>query len=162
MSRTGRLKKSEADRKKRQGQRMFINGLSKDEISEILEVHIETINRWARAEDWQADKDLHSISIGELKREVLQTYADMKEGRTPKISADQLSKLASTFEKFSDKKKALAYMYENFEQLSDVIIKDALSQRSKKGKEEKLATAKYVRDIMDQVLGDTYKEAMND
>tara|TARA_R110002050_G_scaffold295237_1_gene453859 strand:- start:18305 stop:18793 length:489 start_codon:yes stop_codon:yes gene_type:complete len=162
MSRTGRLKKSEADRKKRQGQRMFINGISKDEIAEILEVHIETINRWYRDYNWQADKDLHSISIGELKREVLQTYSDIKEGKQPKVSADQLSKLAATFEKFSDKKKALAYMYENFEQLSDAIIKDALSERTKKAKEEKLGTAKYIREMMDIVTAQTYKEALHD
>jgi len=162
MANKGRLTKKESDRKKRQGERMFINGLSKDEISEILEVHIETVHRWYKQGKWQEAKDLHSISIGELKRQVLQTFKQIKDGETPDISADQLSKLAATFEKFSDKKKALAYMYENFEQLCDAIIKDALSERTKKAKEEKLSTAKYVREVMDVVTAKTYKEALHD
>lgn len=162
MAGKGRLTKKDSDKKKRQGQRMYINGLSKDEIAEILRVHIETINRWYKQYNWQEDKDLHSITIGEMKRQVLLTYKQMKDGDTPDISADQLSKLAATFEKFSDKKKALAYMYENFEQLCDYIIKDALSERTKKGKEEKLSTAKYVREAMDAVTAKIYKEALND
>jgi transposase len=158
----GRLTKKESDTKKRQGKRMFINGFSRQEISEILEVHIETVKRWHKKEEWQKEKDVHSLSVSELKRETLQTFADMKEGKTPKLSPDQLSKLASTFDKLSDKKKALAYMYENYELLSDAILKDALSERSKAKKESKLETAKYVREMMEALTSKTYKEALND
>lgn len=158
----GRLTKKQSDQKKRQGKRMFINGFSVDEIAEILEVHIETIKRWLKDQNWQKEKDVHSLSIAELKRETLQCFADMKEGKTPKLSPDQLSKLASTFDKLSDKKKALAYMYENFELLSDAVLKDALSESSKKKKDAKLETAKYVREIMEDLTSKTYKEALND
>lgn len=158
----GRLTKKESDQKKRQGKRMFINGFSVDEIASILEVHIETIKRWKKQYDWQKEKDVHSLSISELKRETLQTFADMKEGKTPKLSPDQLSKLAATFDKLSDKKKALAYMYENFELLSDALLKDALSERKKADKEKKLEMAKYVREMMEDLTSATYKEALND
>jgi len=158
----GRLTKKESDRKKRQGKRMFINGFSKDEIAEILEVHLETIKRWHKQYGWQKEKDVHSLSVSELKRETLQTFADMKEGKTPKLSPDQLSKIASTFEKLSDKRKALAYMYENFELLSDAILKDALSEQKKKKREEKLETAKYVREVMEDLTSKTYKEALHE
>lgn len=158
----GRLTKKESDTKKRQGKRMFINGFSKDEIADILEVHIETIKRWHKQDEWEKEKDVHSLSISELKRETLQTFADMKAGITPKLSPDQLSKLAATFDKLSDKKKALAYMYENYELLSDALLKDALSERSKVKKESKLETAKYVREIMEELTSTTYKEALND
>lgn len=158
----GRLTKKQSDQKKRQGKRMFINGFSKDEIAEILEVHVQTIDRWYKSENWQKEKDVHSLSIAELKRETLQCFADMKEGKQPKISPDQLSKLASTFDKLSDKKKALAYMYENYELLSDALLKDALSERSKKKKEAKLETAKFVREVMEDLTSATYKEALND
>lgn len=158
----GRLTKKESDKKRRQGKRMFINGFSRQEIAEILEVHIETIKRWYKQDEWQKEKDMHSLSISELKRETLQTFADMKEGKTPKLSPDQLAKLASTFEKLSDKKKALAYIYENFDNLSDAILKDALSERKKATRESKLDIAKYVREIMDDLISATYKEALND
>lgn len=158
----GRLTKKESDKKRRQGKRMFINGFSKQEIAEILEVHIETVKRWYKQDEWQNEKDMHSLSIAELKRETLQTFADMKKGEIPKLSPDQLSKLASTFEKLSDKKKALAYIYENYDDLSDAILKDALSERKKAEKERKLEIAKYVRDIMDELITKTYKEALND
>jgi len=158
----GRLTKKESDTKKRQGKRMFINGFTPVEIADILEVHIETIKRWKKQGDWQKEKDVHSLSISELKRETLQTFADMKEGKTPKLSPDQLSKLAATFDKLSDKKKALAYMYENFEMLSDAILKDALSERKKATREQKLETAKYVREMMEDLTSATYKEALND
>ncbi|WP_372747043.1 hypothetical protein [Lutibacter sp.] len=158
----GRLNKNEADKKKRQGLRMFINGFSKDEIADILEVHIETVKRWANQFNWEDEKDVHSISIVELRKEVLQTFADMKEGKTPKLSADQLSKLAATFDKLSDNKKALSYMYQNFESLSNAILKDALSERAKKTKDYKLEVAKYVREVMDQLTSATYKEVFND
>lgn len=158
----GRLTKQQSDAKKRQGLRMYINGFSKQEIAEILEVHLETVKRWANQFNWEDEKGVHSISIVELKKEVLQTFADMKGGKTPKLSADQLSKLAATFDKLSDSKKALSYMYENFEALSDAILKDALSERSKKKKEHKLETAKYVRSVMDSLTSTTYKEVFNE
>lgn len=158
----GRMTKKESDKKKRQGKRMFINGFSNDEIADVLEVHIETISRWAKKDEWQETKDIHSLSISELKQETLRSFAALKNGETPKVSPDQLSKLSTTFEKLSDKKKNLAYMYDNYEELSDAILKDALSERSKKKREEKLELSKYVRAVMDQVVNKTYKEALND
>ncbi|MEM8506228.1 MAG: hypothetical protein AAF717_00300 [Bacteroidota bacterium] len=158
----GRLSRKEAEQKKRQGKRMYINDLSLVEIAEILEIHLETAQRWARQGKWKQEKELHSISISEIKRQMLTTFHEMKEGKQPTISADQLSKLAAAFDKLNDKKKALAYMYENYEELSDAIIKDALSERTKKVKEEKLSIAKYVREKMDLVTSKAYKESLHD
>jgi len=158
----GRLTKKESDQKKRQGKKMFINGFSQNEIADVLEVHLETIKRWYKKYDWQDAKDIHSLSISELKQETLRSFAALKAGETPKVSPDQLSKLSSTFEKLSDKKKNLAYMYDNFEELSDAILKDALSERLKKNREAKLEMAKYLRGMMDEVVSKTYKEALND
>ena len=162
MAKAGRLTKKESDQKKRQGKRMYVNGFSRIEIAEILEVHIETVKRWYKDYKWQDEKDMHSLSISELKRQVLQTFSDMKAGNTPKLSPDQLSKLASTFEKLSDKRKSLAYMFENFEILTDAILKDALSERKKSEKERKIEISKYVRDMMEDITSKTYKEALND
>jgi len=156
------MTKKESDKKQRQGKRMYINDFSLDEIAEILEVHIDTIKRWAKKDGWEDARAIHSISIAEIKRETLQCFADMKAGKSPKISPDQLSKIAATFEKLSDKKKALAYMYENFDALSDAILQDAMSERLKKDKEEKLKIAKYVRSTMDNLVSQTYKDALNE
>lgn len=158
----GRLTKKESDKKKRQGKRMYINGFSINEIADVLEVHAETIKRWSKQDGWQEAKEIHSLSISELKQETLRSFAAMKAGETPKISPDQLAKLASTFEKLSDKKKNLAYMYDNFEQLSNAILKDALGESTKKKREAKLETAKYLRVVMDNVTSLAYKEALND
>ena len=65
----GRLTKKESDKKKRQGKRMFINGFSHNEIADVLEVHLETIKRWSKKDGWEEAKDIHSLSISELKAE---------------------------------------------------------------------------------------------
>lgn len=158
----GRLTKKESDRKKRQGKRMFINGFSRAEIADIIDVHIETVKRWYKQYEWQDAKDIHSFSVSEVKEEILKSFVALKNGQEPKVSPDKLSKIVAAFEKLTDKKKNLAFMYDNFEELSDAILKDGLSERSKKNREEKLEIAKYVRGVMDDVVSKTYKEALHD
>lgn len=157
-----RMKKSLSEAKQRQGEKMYINGFSKNEIAEVLEVHPETINRWCIDNEWEEAKKVHNISISELKQQILQNFIDLKNGVTPKISPDQLSKIASAFERISDKKKNLAYMYDNFEILSNAIIEKGMSSRTKKDKTKYLDIAKEVREVMDYIVAKTYKEAINE
>lgn len=160
--RKGRLTKAAAEKKKREGKRMYINGIPLAEIAEILEIYIDTVKSWRRAGDWDEAKNVHSISIGELKEQILQSFVDMKEGKTPKMSPDQLSKIAAAFEKLTDKKKNLAYMHDNYEALTDELIKRATQAKTKKDKDERLEMVKYVRVVMDAVVTQTYKEALYD
>jgi len=157
-----RMRKEVADKKKRDGKRMFIRGYSLNEIAEVTEVYIDTIKKWAKEDDWQTAKDVHSISIGELKEQVLQTFIDLKEGKTPKLSPDKLSKISAAFQSLSDKKKNVTYMYDNYEILSDALIDSAVEAKTKKEREYRLEIAKYVRGVMDNVVSETYKEALND
>lgn len=160
--RKGRLTKEQSEKKRLDGKRMFINGLSYTEISKILEVHIDTVKKYALADHWEDAKKMHQVSIGEMKAEVLNTFHSLKNGEKPKLSADQITKVVAAFEKLNDRKKNVAYAVENFELLTNALIQKATKSSSKKQKEERIHILKYVSEVMQQLVNDLYQEALND
>lgn len=149
------------DAKMREGKNLYIRGFSSQSISTVIDISINTINKWKKAENWEEAKKMHSISVGSLKAEILETFTSLKNGETPKISSDQLSKLSSAFEKLSDKKKNLAYMYDNFDELSELMAEEVTLA---KGKEKALKLQQYkdVRALMQRLTNEKYKEALDD
>ena len=161
--RKGRLPKAQSDKKRREGKRMFVkNGLTLSEIAEILEVYIDTVKKWHRNDGWAKAKDLQVISIDGLKEELLNTFNDLKAGKTPKLSSDQISKLVSSFEKLSDKNKNLAYCFENYDLLTDKLIGKVAEATNDKEKKRLLDIVKYVRDCTTEIVDELYKEVLND
>jgi len=158
--RRGRLPKAESDKKKRDGKRMFINGLSFSEIAEISNVYIDTVKNWAKLDDWEDYKKMHSVSIGEMKNEVLNTFHSLKLGEKPKVTADAIRKLVVAFQDLNDKKKHTAYAIENFNLLTDKLISKALDAPTKTEKDKRLEEVKYVAAVMQDLVNELYQDSL--
>jgi hypothetical protein len=158
--RRGRLPKAESDKKKRDGKRMFINGLSFSEIAEISDVYIDTVKNWAKLDDWEDYKKMHSVSIGEMKNEVLNTFHSLKIGEKPKVTADAIRKLVVAFQDLNDKKKHTAYAIENFNLLTDKLIVKALDALTKTEKDKRLEDVKYVSAVMQDLVNELYQDSL--
>jgi hypothetical protein len=158
--RRGRLPKAESDKKKRDGKRMFINGLSFSEIAEISDVYIDTVKNWAKLDDWEDYKKMHSVSIGEMKNEVLNTFHSLKIGEKPKVTADAIRKLVVAFQDLNDKKKHTAYAIENFNLLTDKLIVKALDAPTKTEKDKRLEDVKYVSAVMQDLVNELYQDSL--
>ena len=158
--RRGRLPKAESDKKKRDGKRMYINGLSFSVIAEISNVYIDTVKNWAKLDDWEDFKKMHSVSIGEMKNEVLNTFHSLKQGEKPKVTADAIRKLVVAFQDLNDKKKHTAYAIENFNLLTDKLISKALDAPTKKEKDNRLEDVKYVSAVMQDLVNELYQDSL--
>lgn len=157
----GRLKKAQSDVKRREGKRMYVkNGLALLEVATVLEVHIDTVRRWHKNDQWEKAKNMQVISIDGLKEEILNTFNEIKAGKTPKMSADQISKLVASFEKLSDKNKNLAYCIENYELLTDELIQKISEARGEKEKQYRMDIVKYVRAAQTKVIDTLYKDLL--
>lgn len=162
IKRKGRLPKAESDAKRKEGKRMYVRSSSLELIAEVLEVHIDTIKSWKRADRWEKSKSLYSISLAGLKEEALNTYALLKEGKDPKLTPDKIAKLASAFDKLSNKRKLLTYAIESYELLTDELVKIVGDAKSKKAKEKALNDLKYMRAVTDKIINNLYKEVLDD
>lgn len=160
--RKGRLPKAVSEKKQLEGRRLYINGLTETEIADVLELHIETIRKFSKDNKWEDSKKMHSVSISEMKAEVLNTFTSLKKGETPKLSADQITKVVSAFEKLNDRKKNVAYAVVNFDLLFERLIKKASEATTKKQKQERLELVKYVSSIAHELVNDLYTESLND
>ncbi|MDB0601083.1 hypothetical protein PL373_07975 [Tenacibaculum maritimum] len=159
-TRKGRLPKAVSEKRKRDGKRMFINGLSHTEIAEIFEVHIDTVKNWAKLDEWEEARKMHAVSIGEMKAEVLNTFHALKSGEKPKVSADAIRKLVVAFQDLNDKRKNAAYAIENFNLLTDALINKAMEATSKKDKNSRLEIVKYASAVMQDVANELYQDSL--
>lgn len=155
-----RMSNDVADTKKRQAQELYIKGLSVQSISEIIEVSVASLNKWKNENEWDEAKKIQNISISELQNMVLETFDQMRNGEAPKIKPDEISKLASAFEKLSNKQKQLPYLYDSFELLTTLLSENVVIAKSK-DKAFKLACLKYVRAAMQEVTNDVYAKAFD-
>ncbi|CAL2108190.1 conserved hypothetical protein [Tenacibaculum sp. 190524A02b] len=155
--RKGRLSKAQADKKRAEGKRMYVkSGLTVNDIADILEVHIDTIKRWAKNDQWEKAKNLQVITIDGIKQELLNTFNDLKAGKTPKVSADQISKLVASFEKLSDTNKNLAYCFENYNLLTDKLIVKVSETTDEQEKKKRMDIVKYVRKTVQEIVDELY------
>ena len=147
-------KLSKADQKQKQlyAKDLFIKGFEPDTISDILSLSELTIKKWRRENDWESAKQASFIALSELRNTVLKSFADLKDGKIPLITPDQAAKYASAFEKLSDKRKTLTYMYEAFEMLTLEFMKNLQSAKSTDDKAVALKMLRTVREKMDNVL----------
>lgn len=160
--RKGRLPKAISEKKQLEGRRLFINGLTEQEIADVLELHIDTIKKFSKDNQWEDSKKMHSVSISEMKAEVLNTFTALKNGETPKLSADQITKVVSAFEKLNDRKKNVAYAVENYDLLFERLIKKAGEATTKKEKNERLHIVKYISSVAGNLVNDLYIEALHE
>lgn len=131
---------------------MYVKGFDISVIAEILEVSEATVRKWAIENNFESAKQSAFIALSELRNTVLESFIELKEGRKPKIKPDEAAKYAAAFEKLSGKKQVLTYMFEAFELLTEELMKDIQTAKSKADKAEKLLILQNVRIKTDKII----------
>ena len=157
-----RYSKEKSDKKRQQAKDMYVKMFDLETIADILDVAITTVKRWSKEEDFELARKSSVISLQEIKNTILESFSDLRDGKKPKIKPDEAAKFASAFEKLSDKKKMLSYMYSNYELLTDELIKDVQNGKTTKEKEAALQTLVVVRNKTDIILTRTTAEVLKE
>ena len=157
-----RFTKEVLEKKKREAKELYVKGFEIETISEIINVSATTIGRWAKIDEYEQARNSKYIALSELRNVILQSFIDMKDGKKPNIKPDEAAKFAAAFEKLSDKKKVLSYMHDNYEMLTDELIKEVQETKGIKNKEFALAVLKKVREVTDDILTRTTAETLNE
>ncbi|QKX04877.1 hypothetical protein HN014_08085 [Aquimarina sp. TRL1] len=158
--RKGRLPKAVSEKRRKDGKRMFINGLSYADIAEILDTHIDTVKNWSKLDNWEEAKKMHTISISEMRAEILNTLHSLKNGEKPKVSADAIRKIVAAFQELNDKRKNAAYAIENFDTLLDAFISKASEAKSQRERLHILDMMKYTANVAQEVVNKLYIDSI--
>ena len=129
---------SKAEREKRidHAKQLYCKGFDADTIAEILsDVTAVTVTKWINENDFEKSKRSQVIALSAIRDSILESYADLLDGKKPKVKPDEAAKYATAFEKFSAKKQVLTYMYEAYELLCEEFMKDIQKAKTKKEKE---------------------------
>ncbi len=157
-----RFTKSQTDQKKAHAKSLYTKGFDLETIADIIGVALSTLKKWSKDDDYESARNCNFIALSELRNTILKSFIDLKDGKKPTIKPDEAAKYASAFEKLSDRKKVLSYMYESFEMLTDELSKDIQTAKGAKDKEYALAILKRVREKTDTILTRLTSEALND
>ena len=131
MNNKGRLTNAERDKKKLDAKSLFCKGLSFQSISTIIGISTDTLKNWSKEQNWEEEKELYNITPNSLRKMVLELVRDMKAGNESNYSADEISKLASAFDKLGDKDKKTAYAMSTFDDFSDWLLLQIPKQKPK-------------------------------
>lgn len=131
-----RFSKAEREKRVEHAKQLYCKGFDADTIAEILsDVTATTVAKWINDYDFEKSKRSQVIALSAIRDSILESYADLLEGKTPKVKPDEAAKYATAFEKFSAKKQVLTYMYEAYELLCEEFMKDIQKAKNKKEKE---------------------------
>lgn len=155
-----RISKHERENKINHAKRLYIKGFDFITIADMLNITVSTLQRWAKDNDFEQAKRAASISISEIRNEILNTYEAMKKGETPDISPDQISKLVASFEKLSSSQKSLTWIIEAFEMLTDSFLGEIQETKNEKQKAAKYNILKQVRQHCDRVVMNLQKQLL--
>ncbi len=147
-----KLTKNEAKQKRAYAKSLYIKSFDYDAIAGMLGLTVTTIKAWSREDDFEGARKASFIALSEMRNTILESFAELKDGKTPKISADMASKYASAFEKLSSKKKTLTYIFEAYEMLTEEFLKDVQIAVNSENKEFALKVLQIVRAKTDIVI----------
>ncbi len=131
---------------------LYVKGFDLSIIADLISVSRLTLVKWSRENDFEGAKKANVIALSAIRSIILQSFADVCEGKTPKISPDKAAKYAAAFEKLSDKRKTLTYMYEAFELLTTDYIADMEKAITPEERNKALENIRVLRDHMDRVI----------
>ncbi len=146
------FKKAEREQKIEQARRMYCKGFDAQTIADIMDITLRTIEKWIRENDFERSKRSQIIALSEIRNSILESYADLLDGKKPKVKPDEAAKYATAFEKFSSKKQVLSYMHEAYEMLSEEYMNDLQKSKNNKEKETLLGELRVARTKMEKVL----------
>jgi len=155
-----RISAHERENKIAYAKRLYIKGFDYMVIADMLKVTTNTIQKWAALNDFDQAKRAANISINEIRNEILNTYEDMKNGKTPKMSPDQISKLASSFDKLATSQKSITWTLEAYELLTESFLDNIQAAKTDKQKEKLYEHLKEVRKQCDNVIVKLQKELL--
>ncbi len=141
---------------------LYCKGFDFDSIGLFIGVATETLQKWALENDFEKERKSRLIALSELRNTILDSYAEMREGRKPKITADEAVKLATAFEKLSVNKKTITYYYDAFEVLCDEFLLAIEKTPKKKDKEKWFEIYQTVRKVLDTVTSKLLKDTLGD
>lgn len=147
-----RFSRNITENKKFHAKDLYVKGFEYSVIADILGVSEATVRKWGKELDYESARQASYIALSELRNTILQSFIDLKSGKVPKIKPDEAAKYASAFEKLSDKRKTLTYMYEAYEMLSAELMLDIQHAKNTADKEKALTTLKHVRTKTDAVI----------
>lgn len=145
--------KAQREQRVEYAKQLYCKGFDSTTIADIMgDVKPVTVDRWAKDYDFEKSKRSQLIALSEIRNSILESYADMLDGKKPKITPEAAAKYASAFEKFSSKKQVLTYIYEGYEMLCEEYMKDLQKEDSRKAKETLLNELRVVRSKMEKVV----------
>ena len=145
--------KAEREKKVEHARQLWCKGFDAETIADIMgDVRPATVARWANEFDFDKSKRSQIIALSEIRNSILQSYADLLDGKTPKVKPDEAAKYATAFEKFSAKKQVLTYMHEAYQMLDEEYCKNIQEAKSRKEKEALLNELRVCRSLMQNVL----------
>lgn len=158
-----RFSKAEREKRIEQAKQLFCKGFDIDTIAEIMsDVAASTVAKWAEKYDFDKLKRSRTIALSAIRDSILESYADVLDGKTPRITPDQAAKYATAFEKFSQHKQVLTYMHEAFELLHEEFMRDMQNAKTKKDRESILLFMRESRNRQDRVLTTLTNKVLGD
>lgn len=156
-----KISQAERLQKIEQARQMYCKGFDAQTIADIMgDVKKRTVEDWIREYDFERSKRSQIIALSEIRNSILESYADLLDGKKPKVTPDQAAKYATAFEKFSSKKQVLSYMYEAYEMLSEEYMNEIQTTETSKEKSIILSELREVRTRMERVLTRLTKEVL--
>lgn len=155
---------TEAEKKQKidQAKQLYCKGFDYECIAEFLTVSITTVRKWATENDFEKSKRSQIIALSAIRDSILESYADLLDGKKPKVSPDQAAKYAVAFERFSAKKQVLSYMHEAFSLFSEAFIHTVQRAKTAKEKQQQHEHYRVARNVMDSVLTKLTEEVLGD
>lgn len=145
--------KKERERKIEHARQLWCKGFGAETIADIMsDVKPATVARWASEHNFDKSRRSQLIALSEIRNSILESYADMLDGKKPKITPEAAAKYAAAFEKFSKKKQVLTYMYEAYQLLDEEYCSEMEKKKTKKEKEQLLSELRSVREMMQRIL----------
>jgi hypothetical protein len=145
--------KAEREQKIEQAKQMFCKGFDAQTIADIMgDVTARTVEKWAREENFERSKRSQIIALSEIRNSILESYADLLDGKKPKVKPEEAARYATAFEKFSDRKKVLMYMYEAYEIECEEMMSEIQKATGKKEKESLLEEYKRTRNRQEKII----------
>ena len=153
-----KLKVSERNKLIAKAKQLYIKGFDFEFIAETFSVQPKTIEVWAKENNFESAKKAATISISELRNDILMTYSQLKNNEHPEISADQISKLVSALEKLTPNQKSIPWFIEAYQLVTEKFLIEINEAKKEPEKKRIHATLNEFRKHSDSVIDKLYKE----
>jgi len=155
--------KQAKQRRVEHARQLYCKGFDAQTIADIMgDLKPSTIQRWINEFDFEKSKRSQLIALSEIRNSILESYAALLDGETPKVRPDEAVKYAKAFEAFSAKKQVLTYMHEAFQMLDEQFCRDIQTAKKTVDKQRILDSLRDARQRMQTVITRLTNEVIGD